>query len=121
MKSLARIRKRHGRCYELAVHAMIYESESDQWTLVHGRLDLSIALGRTGLKGWYDHAWIELDDGRIYDPVHNDYTPATIYIAKWRAVVDHRYSRREMSCLISTTRNSGPWTDDERRASVSQR
>src|SRR6516225_1567550 len=104
MKSLARVRKRHGRCYELTARAMISEPESDSWMLVHGGLG----------GGWFHHAWIELDDGRIYDPSFNDYTPADQYATKRRAVADHRYSRTEVCALLGTTPNYyGPWTDGE--------
>jgi len=136
MKSLARIRKRQGRCYELAAIAMLRESDSDRWKLVHGRLSLGIMLSgvdhpadvfdltwerarpeqRTNLLyGWLDHAWVELDDGRVYDSTLNDYWRADHYLARWGAVVDHRYTRAEMIRLYNVARHTGPWTDDERR------
>jgi hypothetical protein len=129
------LRKRQGRCYELAGRAMLDEGESDAWMLVHGRLSLAVVLGKAGTltgrvcarqkqlmeQGWYDHAWIELDDGRIYDPVLNSYMPTDQYVAKWRAVVDHRYSYKEFIDLVNVSHNSGPWTDDERRAAAAAR
>jgi hypothetical protein len=36
MKSLARVRKRSGRCYKLAGLAMLKEPDAEQLTLVHG-------------------------------------------------------------------------------------
>jgi hypothetical protein len=114
MKSLARIRKRQGRCYELAVTVMLGEAEADQWVMVHGRLKLAKAFGRPGLEGWYDHAWIVLDDGRIYDVVHDHYSSSEQYRARWGAVADHHYSQSDTSRLIDVSRNYGPWTDAER-------
>jgi hypothetical protein len=69
MESLKRIRKRHHRCYELALKVMLDEPEADRFTLVHGTYVVGGVL-RTG------HAWIELDDGRIYDVVSDNYEPA---------------------------------------------
>jgi len=62
MKSLAKIRKRLSRCYELAAKAMLYEPGADQWVLVHGsgvNPDHGVRL---------HHAWIELNDGRVQIP-----------------------------------------------------
>jgi hypothetical protein len=61
-------------------------------------------------------AWIELDDGRIYDAVKDSYEPAEQYMARNEAIVDHRYSQREMCHLVSVSGNAGPCTDDEREA-----
>jgi hypothetical protein len=64
MESLKRIPKRSRRCYELAAIVMMCEPGAERFTLVHGR---------TGLRGGdiplRKHAWIELNDGQIYDPV----------------------------------------------------
>ncbi len=38
MKSLSRVRKRKGRCYELAFKVMLKEPGAEQFTLIHGRL-----------------------------------------------------------------------------------
>jgi hypothetical protein len=37
-------------------------------------------------------------------------------MARNEAVVDHRYSQLEMCHLVSVSGNTGPWTDDERKA-----
>jgi hypothetical protein len=107
---------------------MLREPESDPWVLVHGRLSLAVVLSGAGTltgracarqkqlmeQGWYDHAWIELDDGRVYDPTLNSYTPTDQYIAKWRAVVDNRYTYEELIRIYNVAWNTGPWTDSER-------
>src|SRR5262249_23098043 len=107
MKSLARIRKRQGRAYELAFKVMLDESEADQWTLVHGIL----VNPKNGVR--MDHAWIDLNDGRVYDTTLDRYVPTVWYMARYQVEVDHRYSCEEMSRLLSVSHNSGPWTDDE--------
>jgi len=68
-------------------------------------------------KKWPRHGcWTELDDGRIYDAVKDSYEPAEQYMARNEAIVDHRYSQREMCHLVSVSGNAGPCTDDEREA-----
>jgi hypothetical protein len=93
---------------------MLDEPEADHFTLVHGTYVLAGVL-RT------DHAWIELDDGRIYDAVKDSYEPADQYMARNEAVIDNRYSRLEMYRLFSVSGNVGPWTDDERGAAQARK
>ena len=107
MKSLKRIRKRQHRCFELAMKAMLDEPGADRFTLVHG----NVAPG--SLR--YAHAWIELGDGCIYDAVTDTYEPTDQFMAKNRAVVEHRYSRLEACLVCGVAHVWGPWTDDERR------
>jgi hypothetical protein len=108
MKSLARIRKRLSRCYELAAKVMLYEPEADQWVLVHGSSvnpDLGVRIR---------HAWIELDDGRVYHADTDVYEPTDWFMTHYQVQVEHHYSRPEAVRLMASTRNYGPWTDDER-------
>jgi hypothetical protein len=89
MKSLARVRKRQGRCYKLAALAMLNEPDAEQLTLVHGTVcravDHQMLANSPILRAWINlpigHAWIETADGRIYDPTTNCYTPANQYVA----------------------------------------
>jgi hypothetical protein len=46
MKSLQRIKRRHGRCYELAARAITEEPGAEQFTLVHGTAALLIGEAR---------------------------------------------------------------------------
>ena len=97
METLKRIRKRQGRCYELAYRAMLYETGAEKFTLVHGTI-----------RDWIGHAWIELGDGRVYDPVLNTYFLAVEYIAAMRAVAERRYNHIE-AMRMAKHGNSGPW------------
>jgi hypothetical protein len=54
MKSLARFRKRQGRCYELAFLVMLRESAAEQFTLVHGHVKPVPDINQS-----IDHAWME--------------------------------------------------------------
>jgi hypothetical protein len=107
MKTLQRVRKRQGRCYELAGRVMLNEKGSEAFTLVHGVLDLS----RLGLSSAYDHAWIELADGRVYDPNLHEYMPKAEYYDRYKPSRCQRYTRLEAAKLMS--RHYGPWTESE--------
>jgi hypothetical protein len=107
VKSLKRIRKRQHRCFELALKAMLDEPGADRFTLVHG------SVAPASLR--YEHAWIELGDGRIYDAVTDTYEPTDQFMAENRAVVEYRYSRLEACRVCGVAHVWGPWTDDERR------
>jgi hypothetical protein len=104
VKYLARVRIRQGRCYELAYRVMLYEPGAGRFSLIHGRI--------AQLKGMEDmlvpHAWIELDDGRIYDPSMHRYFPADEYVASRLAVVERRYSHVEAMSMAVHGR-CGPW------------
>jgi hypothetical protein len=64
MKSLARIRNRFKRCYELTARAMMHEPEEQtkNWRVIHGFI-----------YGGIRHAWIDLRDGRIYESRDHKY------------------------------------------------
>jgi len=54
------------------------------FTLVHGRVGPNMI----------GHAWIDLNDGRVYDPVRDEYVVAKDYAAfMGGAVADHRYTQ----------------------------
>ncbi len=110
MKFLAKVRKREGRSYELAMKIMLNESDAKRFTLVHGTIVSQLLEPPL----CFDHAWIELDDGRIFDPVANCYERAD----KWHAntIAKHRYTHLEVRRMVAATGNVGPWTDAERQA-----
>lgn len=101
MKSLRRVRKRHGRCYELALKIMSREPGAERFALVHGYIGHRMPIG---------HAWIETGDGRVYDPVDDRYLPAAEYAASQGAVVERRYTRTEaMRMMVERDGHCGPW------------
>ena len=78
-------------CYRIAL--AIIEVGSEALVLVHGRV--------AGIE----HAWISLDDGRIYDPVAH----ALIDSANYPAVIDHRYTKPEALAMATKFQTCGPW------------
>jgi hypothetical protein len=84
---------------------MLWEPGAERFTLVHGRVRQM-----KGCGDWIDHAWIDLNDGRVYDVVHDEYIPADEYAASCGAVADRRYSREAAMRRIMMRRgHAGPW------------
>jgi hypothetical protein len=97
MKSLRRIRNRRHRCFELAFKVMMEEPEAERLTLVHGyRYNKCI-----------DHAWVETDDGRVYDVVEGIYYDSIKTYTGGVAV--RRYSQLEAAQASIKDWTSGPW------------
>jgi hypothetical protein len=107
VKSLSRIRKRNGRCYELALKAMLDEPGADRFMLAHGRV--SMIPNSTRHDCFMDHAWIILDDGRIYDPVLNAYMQRSQFESRYRAELKRSYSKLEAASLCRENKHCGPW------------
>jgi hypothetical protein len=99
MQSLKRIRKRWGRCYELAWKVMAYEAGAKDFRLVHGKIVVH------GVP--IDHAWIALPDGRIYDPVFDEYSAPQDYAKRYTAEVT--YTQKETMHNVATHRHYGRW------------
>lgn len=92
---------------------MLYEKGAEPFTLVHGVIN-------SGLDGKrIKHAWIELPDGNIYEPVLNEYMSKAEFEGRAMPSDCRRYTRMQAVRLIAKTRNWGSWTDDE-LASVSE-
>jgi hypothetical protein len=105
MKSLKRIRKRNGRCYELALKAMLDEPGGERFTLVHGRVRQDPTLSGAIIG----HAWIETGDGMVYCPSFNRYMPLDEYMAARSAKIERRYTMAEAMTAMGVTGHSGPW------------
>jgi hypothetical protein len=108
MKSLRRVRSRKARCFELAFKAMMNEPGAEKFTLVHGYV-------HTPAPGVFNaHAWIETDDGRVYDATLDVYMPVEQYVVRYGAVIERRYTREEAAKMALDRDRvsfcfSGPW------------
>jgi hypothetical protein len=98
MKSIARFRERQGRCFELSGLVMLREPDN-ALMLVHG-----YRVSYAGIK--IGHAWIELADGRVYDPVEDRYYEP----GRYGGVAVIRYSKREAAKLLAQHGHYGPWS-----------
>jgi hypothetical protein len=150
MKTLKRVRKTGGRCYELAGKIMLNEPGAERFTLVHGRLDRSPSADRwpaaaltpmttammenainlpnadadAAVIGWprvprVHHAWIDLNDGRVFCTTWKKYAPADEYARRWGAVADRRYTQAEAVKLMLASGHFGPWDKTKRHVGSS--
>ena len=95
-----RIRKRAGRCYELAMRGCM---QAPEWELVHGECDV-----RSG--GQIGHAWLEFD-GEAYCPVLDDTMPVSVFLRVQGARTHARYSSEDAAILMLRSGHYGPWSD----------
>jgi hypothetical protein len=105
MQCLRRIRKRDGRCFELAIKVMEEEPGATGFTLAHGRFTRHPILPPEKAI----HAWIEIDPNTIYDPVTDQIAEKKIYEDQFGAVAEARYSRDEAISKMIETGTYGPW------------
>ncbi len=101
---LSRIRKRQGRCYELAAKAIL--DSGDEWVLIHGEAN--------GPGGRSDHAWLQSGD-MVYDPVADREIPLAVYLTKYGGNEHRRYTKMQAAKMVSDCSVWGPWTLDEER------
>ena len=94
-------RKRQGRCYELAGQGILNTTSNDSVLLCHGLV--------TNLDGTtIDHAWLEVDEGQIYDPVLDKVISLRMYSLRVAKVI-MRYTKLEAAKLMTKTSHWGPW------------
>ena len=96
------VAERLGRCYELAGR----EVPGSGGTLVHGSIHHVLVNNRI------DHAWIELADGSVWEPISQDVYPPSAFAALFRPTVAGRYSRSEVWSITLETGHWGPWDDE---------
>lgn len=96
---LPRVRKRIGRCYELAYRGQAVGTE---WALVHGEVAGPPDIGRIG------HAWLEFD-GWVYCAVLDAAMPRAEFYRKYGATPHVTYGRHAAATLASQFRHYGPW------------
>ena len=67
----------------------------------------------------YNHAWILLPDGSVYDVVKDEYFSAHDYAVQYRAIVGRVFTRKQAAKAWLRHKHLGPWfTDDEMRLHV---
>ncbi len=92
------LRKRQGRCYELALRGCL---QAPEWELVHGECH--------GYNGTHiGHAWLEFD-GEAYCPVLDECLPIPVFVSRLGASVHARYTADEVLFMKLRHRHMGPW------------
>lgn len=99
---IPRLRKRAGRCYELALRGVLRAAElEEEWTLVHGTC--------RGIAGsTIGHAWLERG-AMVYDPVCDQQFTFEDYATTYGALSIVRYSSPEAAMALLTAGHYGPW------------
>lgn len=95
------LRKREGRCYELAVRGCM---QAPEWELVHGECNARSGVGKIG------HAWLEFD-GEAYCPVLDDTMPVSVFLQVLGARTHARYPSEDAAILMLKSGHYGPWSD----------
>lgn len=102
------VRKRLGRCYELAAKALCFDRAfSDGAVLVHGMV--TSPFPDTPLQT-IDHAWVE-DGDRLWDPTLNRFYARADYYSRFDAVAVDRYTLVEAAKQTAKHGHWGYWTD----------
>jgi hypothetical protein len=91
---------RQGRCYELALHAILNEPGAEYFILVHGRIH-DAAHNRV-----IAHAWLEIGSS-VYDVVMDGYFSMTDYMTI--AVAEARYDHGQALDMFAKYQCWGPW------------
>ena len=95
---IPRLRKREGRCYELALRGCL---QAPEWALVHGECN-----GHGGTR--IGHAWLEFD-GVAYCPVLDLCMPTSMFEKRLQAIAHVRYTADEVLFMKLRHRHMGPW------------
>jgi hypothetical protein len=97
---------RKSRCYELACQALVWGTAPKDSFLIHGSMDghLPDGIGRIG------HAWLELPNGKIWEPIMGDLFESWTDWQIWAdAQTERRYTLARVQRYITATRTFGPW------------
>lgn len=124
-----RVSDRLGRCYELAAKGI-----QGWWMLREGGLVSRELLGTNSLPvsgspaptslvhgTWHGpnaaeriaHAWLVLDDGRVWEPVTSLICDPVLFEAYTRAVPTRTYTEKQARVHMLRSGHFGPWHEDE--------
>ena len=95
---IPRLRKREGRCYELALRGCL---QAPEWELIHGECN-----GHNGTR--IGHAWLEFD-GEAYCPVLDECLPIPVFVSRLGATEHVRYTADEALFMKLRHWHMGPW------------
>lgn len=91
--------RQQGRCFDAAL-AYLFHNGNPHLRLIHGTVNQPIV---------YDHAWVLLPVGVVFDPVDQDFYPQASYSAQLGAVSEVVYCVREARAQLATHGHAGPW------------
>lgn len=97
---------RLGKCYEIAGYALMIGDAPSDAKLVHGSMHHVRAPRRIG------HAWLELADGRIWEPIGGTFYDPLLWEYLVRGIVSHTYDQSTARARAFETRIWGPWEEN---------
>jgi len=94
---------RQGNCYELSARFIL---SNPNWSLVHATL-----YPRAGpfQDRPFDHAFCELNDMIVYDPVFDKFYTRDVYYKFARVTLPKVYTQTDAAKMMVRTKNFGPW------------
>ena len=95
---------RQGRCYELAGYAVM--STLAEAVLVHGTIRVP---GSSDPTAPYEHAWVVLADGQIWEPTQARLWDAGLFWCVMQPVVANTYTHTQLRRAITRAGHWGPW------------
>ena len=95
---------RQGRCYELAGYAVM--STLADAVLVHGTIRIP---GSSDPTAPYEHAWVVLADGQIWEPTQAHLWDAGLFWCVMQPVVANTSTHAELCATSMRTGHWGPW------------
>lgn len=96
--------QRLGRCYQLAAYALALGTAPEDATLVHGAVKSLVPGTQT-----IDHAWLELADGTVWEPITRKFWHAQVWSDFARPRRTRRYSQMDVLDCILEHGHWGPW------------
>lgn len=97
---------RLGKCYQQAGYFVMDHRGA---TLVHGTVSIGQAKSEDGSGVAIAHAWVELNDGFVYDGVQDRFYEKADYYAKMRAAAEQTYGGQEACEMMLERKTFGPW------------
>lgn len=99
----SRIAARLGQCYVLAGRAVAF-GPYEVGTLVHGSIE---GYGNPRIA----HAWVELPDGSVWEPISDTEYPQIVFRALFHPGPGPRYAREAVLKHIAGSAHWGPWEE----------
>jgi hypothetical protein len=89
----------YGQCYQRSLRFVLDRLASDECVLVHGTL----------YAGGYDHAWVELPRGIVFDGVTQRFYGLAGYYSALGARRGKRYALKQAAAMMLLHKHAGPW------------
>lgn len=107
-ESALTVDERLRRCFELAGYALTIGDAPSDAILIHGTWQHIVHAERR-----IAHAWLELPDGQIWEPIQGNIWHRRAWIALLQPQEERRYTRAEARRLVALHHHWGRWHESE--------